>query len=155
MQTCRRFGAVDAIGGGEEFEILDDLHVVIDAEEIGHVADEAADFLRVAIDRVAADVRLAVSRIEQRRQDLHRGRLARAVGADEAKQIPRGQIELDGLDGELLAVFLRQVVGRDHGAGGSSGLGVRDSGLRFTGRMMRNQVQCVLCYWLTGGILTQ
>ncbi len=108
-------GAVDAVGGGEEFEVLDNLHVVINAEEIGHVADEAADFLGVAIDRVAADIGLAVSRVEQRGQDFHRGRFARAVGTDEAKQIPRGQIELDGLDGVEVAVFFGEVVGADHG----------------------------------------
>jgi hypothetical protein len=35
----------DSIGGGKELEVFDDLHVVVDAEEVGHVTDDAADLL--------------------------------------------------------------------------------------------------------------
>ena len=55
------FRPLDAIGGGEEFEILDHLHVVVDAEEVGHVADDAANVLGAVVDRVAAHGRLAPS----------------------------------------------------------------------------------------------
>ena len=64
---------------------------------------------------MAADVRLAPRWVEQRRQDLHRRRFARSIGSDKAKQVTRGQIELNGLNGELLAIFFRQVMRFDHG----------------------------------------
>ena len=83
--------AVDAIRGGEKLQVLDHLHVVIDAEQVGHVADQAADFLGVRVDRMAADIRLAPGRVEQRGEHPHRRRLAGAVGADEAEDIARAQ----------------------------------------------------------------
>ena len=107
-------GPVDPIGGGEELEILDHLHVVVDAEEIGHEADQPADFLRPGVDRVAADVGLAPGGIEQRGQDLHRGGLARPVRPDEAEHVPRLELDVERFDGEQLAVFLREVAGLDH-----------------------------------------
>jgi len=54
---------------------------------------------------VAADIRLAIRGVEERRQDFHRRRLARAVGPDEAEQVASRQIQLDSLDGELVTVF--------------------------------------------------
>ena len=44
-------------------------------------------------------------RISFRGQDAHRRRLARAVGADEPKQVAAIQVQIDGLDREQLAVF--------------------------------------------------
>ena len=64
---------------------------------------------------MAADIGLAVRGVEKRRQDLHRGRLPRPVRADEAEQVPRGQIELDRLDGVHVAIFFGQVYGFNHG----------------------------------------
>ena len=83
-------GAFDAIGGGEELEVLDHLHVVVHAEEVGHVADQPADFLGMGVDRVAADAGLAPGRLQERGQDAHRRGLARAVGADEPEQVALG-----------------------------------------------------------------
>ena len=108
-------GAVDAIGGGEEFEVLDDGHVVVHAEEVGHEANQATDFLRVGVDRLAADVRLAVIRREQRRQHAHRCGLARTVGADESEDVTLGQLEVDVVDGDQVAVAFRELIGFDHG----------------------------------------
>ena len=53
--------------------------------------------------------------VKQRGQDFHRGRLPRAIGADEAEQIPRSQIQFDGLDGVHIAVLLGEVNGFNHG----------------------------------------
>ncbi len=36
---------VNAIGGGKEFEILNDRHVVVNTEEVRHVTDQATDLL--------------------------------------------------------------------------------------------------------------
>ena len=107
-------GSADAICGSEEFEVLDHLHIVVHAEEIGHVADQPANLFRIVIDRVAADVGLAERGMQQRGEDFHRRRFARTIGADEAEQIPRLQIQVDILDGVHLAIFLRQFVRLDH-----------------------------------------
>ena len=106
--------ALDPVGGREELEILDHLHVVIDAEEIGHVADQAADFLGLRVDRVAAHIRFAPGRIQQRGDDPHGRRLAGPVGSDEAEQVAFLQLQFDGADGEEVAVFLREIVCLDH-----------------------------------------
>jgi hypothetical protein len=79
--------ALDAVGRGEELQVLDDLHVVVHAEEVGHVADDPADFFRLGIDRIAADVGLAPGGVQQRRQNAHRGGLAGAVGTDKAEHV--------------------------------------------------------------------
>src|SRR5262249_52126382 len=74
---------LDAVRGGEEFEIFNHLHVVVDAEEVRHVAHEAANVLGAVVDRKPAHRRLAPGRVEQRGEDAHGGRLTGAVGADE------------------------------------------------------------------------
>ena len=48
-------GAGNLVGHGEEVEKLPDLHAVVDAEVVGHVADAAADGQRVLADAVAVD----------------------------------------------------------------------------------------------------
>jgi hypothetical protein len=108
--------ALDPVGGGEEFEVLDHLHVVVDAEEVGHVADRPADVLGRGVDRVAADGRLAPGRVQERGEDAHGRRLARAVGADEAVDVPLLQAQVEAVQGVQVAVHLRQVVRLDHGA---------------------------------------
>ena len=67
------------------------------------------------VDRVAADVGLAPGGVQQRGENPHRRRLAGAVGADEAEHVAAIELQVDRLDGEQLAVFLRQVAGFDHG----------------------------------------
>src|SRR5690606_7276667 len=75
-------GASNAVGGSEELEVLHHLHVVVDAKEVGHVADHAANLFGVRVDRVARDVRFAPRGVQQRREDAHGGRLAGTVGAN-------------------------------------------------------------------------
>jgi hypothetical protein len=106
--------ALDPIGGGEELQVLDHLHVVVNAEEVGHVADQPADFFRVRIDRVAADVRLAPGRLEQRGQNPHRGRFARPVRPDITEQVPLVQLQREVVDRAEIAVGLGKVLGFDH-----------------------------------------
>ena len=107
-------GPLDPVGGGEELEILDHLHVVVDAEEVGHVADDAADLLGPGVDRVAADGRLAPGRVQERGEDPHRRRLARAVGADEAVDVPLVERQVEPVQGVELAVHLGQFMRLDH-----------------------------------------
>ena len=82
-----RYDAGDLVGDGEEVEELPDLHAVVDAEVVGHEADDPADGHRVGRDRVAGDPPLARGRPQQRGQEPDRRALARAVGADEAEDL--------------------------------------------------------------------
>ena len=116
-QTLAAPRSVDAIGGRKEFEVFDDLHVIVDAEEVGHVADQAADLFGMRIDGIATDVGFAPAGAEQRGDDSHRGRLARAVGADESEQIPSVQLQFDRLNGNKVAVLLGQISRFDHDLG--------------------------------------
>ena len=81
------FGAVDVVGGGEEFEVFLHDHVFVGAEGIGHVADERADFPDLIPDDVVADAGLAPGGLEKRGEDFDGGGFARAVGADEAEAV--------------------------------------------------------------------
>ena len=55
-RNTSQFDTSPAVGNGPVF---DHLHVIINAEKIGHIADGAADFLRTGVDRIAADAGLA------------------------------------------------------------------------------------------------
>ena len=46
--TALRSAAGNLVGDGEEIQKLPDLHAVVDAEVVGHVADAVADAERVA-----------------------------------------------------------------------------------------------------------
>ena len=60
------FPALDAVGGGEELEIFADGEVLVGAEEVGHVADVAADEIAVARDVPAEHFSAAGGRGERR-----------------------------------------------------------------------------------------
>ena len=107
--------AFDAVGSGKEFEVLDDFHIVVDAKKVGHVADDAADFFRLGVDRIAANVGLAPGWVEQRRENTHRGGLARAIGANKTKHVALVELEFNLMDGVQVAVFFSEVVDFDHG----------------------------------------
>ena len=138
-------GPLDPVGRGEELEVLDHLHVVVDAEEVGHVADDAADLLRAGVDRVAADGRLAPGGIQERGQDPHRRRLARAVGADEAVDVPLVERQVEPVQGVQLAVHLGQFMRLDHRTGLAVGclpcqFSGPAAGLSLSGRITRSIV---------------
>ena len=76
-------GALDAIRRSEELQVLDDFHVIVNAEKVRHVPDQATNLFRAVVDRMAADRGLAPGWVEQGGKDAHRGRLAGAVRADE------------------------------------------------------------------------
>ncbi len=123
-------GAVDAVGGGEEFEVLDDGHVVVHAEEVGHVADQPPDLLRMRVDALAADVGFAVVGLKQRGDHPHRGRLARAVRADESEDVAFLERKVDLVRGDQVAVAFGELAGFDHAAAGGERC-LRTGGLAF------------------------
>ena len=117
--------AVDSITGSEKLEVFHDGHVVVHAEEIGHVADEAPYFLRVRVNRFAADIGLAVIGALESREHTHGGRLTRAVRSDKPEDVSFFESQIEMIDGDKVTVAFRQVVRFNQG----DGLGVTFLGL--------------------------
>ena len=113
--TALRRSRGNLVGDGEEVEELPDLHAVVDAEVVGHVADAFADADRVARDAVAVDDAFAGGGAEQRGQEANGRALAGAVGADEAEHLAGADLEVQIRDGHEVAVDLGEVAKFDHG----------------------------------------
>ena len=105
----------DPIGCRKELEVFNHLHVVVHAEEIGHVTDEPSDFLGVSVDRMPADVRFAPRRLQERGDDSHRRRFTGSIGPNKPEQVAFIELQVDRSNGEHVAVFLRKVDCLDHG----------------------------------------
>ncbi|GDX91751.1 hypothetical protein LBMAG46_17580 [Planctomycetia bacterium] len=126
----------DAIGGGEEFEVFHDGHIVVDAEEVGHEADQSADFFLVCVDGFSADVGFTVIGREECGDHPHGGGFARPVGSDETKHVTFLQSECDVIGGDEAAVAFCEVSSFDHGrVRGAGPDGVR--GLRLKQRLWK------------------
>ena len=104
----------DLVGDGEEVEELPDFHAVVDAEIVGHEADDPPDRHRLGGDRVARDAPLAERRPQQGGQESDRGALAGAVGPDEAEDLALTDGEAQVVDGDEITVILREVDHLDH-----------------------------------------
>ena len=105
---------MDVVGGGEELEVLLDDHVVVGAHEVGDVTHDGADLAILIADDLAVDPGLSPCGLEKGGENLNRGGLARAVGADEAKAVARLDDEVEVVERGEFAVFLGQVDGFDH-----------------------------------------
>ncbi len=107
--------AVDVVGGSEELQILLHDHVFVGAHEVGDVADARANFAVLVADHLAINARFAPGGLEQGRQHLDRGRLARAVGTDEAVAVAFFDGQIQVVERGQLTVLLGEVDGLDHG----------------------------------------
>ena len=104
-----------AVAGGVELEVLGGGQPVVDAEEVGHVADQVADLARILGDRDAGHGGVAGVGRAQRGQDPDGGRLARPVGTDEAEDLALGDGEGDLVQGDPAPELLVEALDRDHG----------------------------------------
>src|SRR6185503_17335971 len=73
-----------AIDAAEELEVLANGQVVVEGELLGHVPDALPHVLRAEIPPLARELDLAPGGIEEAAQHLDRGRLARAIRAEES-----------------------------------------------------------------------
>src|SRR3954468_20914776 len=106
---------VEAVQAREVHELVGDAHLRIQAALLGHVAEPGA---RRGVDRPAAEAHLAGVRREDAEHDAHGGGLARAVGADEAEELPLAHGEAEAVERDRLAVAPAQAVELERGAGG-------------------------------------
>ena len=104
------------VAAGEEVEVLPDLHVVVDAEGVGHVADDPPRGGRLAADRDAADEGVAGGRREERGEHAQRRRLACAVRPHQAEDLVLADDQVEPADGEGAVEALGQAPRLDDGA---------------------------------------
>jgi hypothetical protein len=109
----RALGFGNLVTRAKEVEVLPHGHIVVHAEEVGHVTDGPADAARVFRHRVPGHVGLAARGRHERGKDAHGCRLARAVGADEAEDRPGFYSQRQVMHGRQLAVGLFQVADLD------------------------------------------
>src|ERR1700730_19256505 len=102
------------VAGGVEVEILANRELVVDAEEVGHVAEPAVNTLRFPAHVGAVDEGAAGGRLEKCGEDSQSGRLARAVGSDEAEDLSLRDAERDVVEGNPFSVQLGQAFDNDH-----------------------------------------
>ena len=103
-----------AMASGIELEVLLSGQPVVDAEEVGHVADQRPHRCRVLADRDAADRGPTSIRRCQGGEDADGGGLAGSVGPDEAEDLALGHAEADIRHRDLAAVPLAQLLDSDH-----------------------------------------
>ena len=98
-----------------EAQVLLGGEVDVERRVLEDQADAAADVVPLGAHVVAGDPGAAGGRPGQRAQDLDRGGLARAVGAEEAEGLARLDPEVDAADGLDVAVPLLQAGDLDGG----------------------------------------
>ena len=110
--------APEVVPSRKEVQVLFDGRVRVDAGVVGHEARDPSHLLGVIDDGVSADPRIAFLRRVQRRQDAHRRRLARAVGADEPEHLAAVHAERHVIDGTHAAEVADEPVDLQHRAHG-------------------------------------
>jgi len=99
---------------GEVIEVLPHLHVVIETKEVRHVADAPAYLQRLLHDVKAVQPRCPVGGLQQGRQHLDRGRLARPVTTDESENVPRLKRKGHVGNGRKRTVVLVKILDFEH-----------------------------------------
>ena len=105
---------------GEAFELGDELEVPahrqlrVERRGLGQVADLLLRLEGRLEDIEAADLRLARGRRHEASEDLHRGRLAGAVGPQKTDDLALGDAEAERVDRDAVAVALGEVADFDH-----------------------------------------
>ncbi|CAO3437987.1 hypothetical protein [Azospirillum argentinense] len=83
---------------GVQLQVLPDRQLRIEREGLGHVADAPPGLDVAGVHRLPEQPGLALARLEQAGQHLHRRRLAAAVGAEEAEDLAARYAEADMVD---------------------------------------------------------
>src|SRR5262249_51647051 len=118
---------VDAIGAREEAEVLLDREIRVEGEDLRHVSRVALDLLALGADRMADDGRPAAGRRQESAEHLDRRRLAGAVRAEEAEDLPALDRHREIDHGVERPEAAAETIGGDDGVAGahaSRGLGV-------------------------------
>ena len=137
----------DAVQRRGEPQVLATREVAVEADRVGEVPDTALDFERTA-SRIEPDhPRLAFRRLGEAEEHQDGGRLAGAVLAEEPEDLARRDLEVEVVDGDQVAVHLREpacpdrraraIVTRVPGGGGDAGLALGCAALAADPRASR------------------
>src|SRR5262245_6193737 len=107
-------GARHPIHVGDELKELTAGEFFVQEGLVGDVAHHLASAIAVTAQVEAADAYGAGRREEQAAHELDRGRLARAVGTEEGKQLARADLDRQSIHGSLGAVDLGNFVKVNH-----------------------------------------
>src|SRR5205807_1386592 len=114
LDAAAGLAAVQALDAGAEAEVFGGTHLGVERAVLRHVADAASDFERVPEDVKAVDGGGAGGGGQEAGEDAHGGRLAGAVGPEEADHTAARHVEGDVADGGVVAEKLGQLVDVDH-----------------------------------------
>jgi hypothetical protein len=110
-------GPCRGVEASDHLEVLEAGEVLVDSGVLPGEADGGAQLRRLGGDVEAGDAGAPGVRLEQRREDPHRGRLAGAVWPQEAEHGALLRLEVDAVEGDHIAVGLGQAAGGDGGLG--------------------------------------
>src|SRR6202521_4692576 len=108
--------ALDVVEVTRKLEEFPGAQLVVERRGIRHVPDPGLRSLRLGHDVDARHPGAATGGAQQAHQHLDGGRLAGAVGAQEAEQLPRSHLQIQVLHGRQAAVPLGQEPGGEHRA---------------------------------------
>ena len=109
---------MDVVAPGVEGQVLPCGQAVVDAEEVGHVADVVAGGVRVTRHLDTVDHGAPRGGFQQGGKDAEGRRLAGTVGADEAEDLAVGHLEAEAGQGIEVGIALGEVLDKD-GRGGA------------------------------------
>ena len=112
-------GLGDAVDRGEVAEVLQDRHILIEGEVLADVADAGLELPAVggAADRPAQEGQLPLVDGVEPQEHLDEGGLARAVGPQQAQDLPAGQTHIDVVVGDEIPETFGQPPGLHHHRG--------------------------------------
>ena len=109
------FGRRQPIEASEQPQVFGAGQVLVHRGVLAGQADERPDRVGLADDVVTGDRRVAAVRLEERRKDPHRGRLAGAVRTEQAEHGAARDGEGDAVDGGDGAETFHEIRGSEHG----------------------------------------
>ena len=110
------------VGGSEEVEVLGGVQALVDAEYVGHPADQPPNRLRIDLRIDSADPHRPAVAGEEARHEKHGGGLPGSVRADESHHRPVGDGQVGAVERPHLAVPLVDAVQLDDHAPAASQL---------------------------------
>ena len=111
-------GARQAVDAREKVEVLPHAQIAVERELLRHVAQLPARRAAGAVEIDSRDLGRTRGGAQQPAHHPEGGRLARAVGAEQAENLPALDPEGDPVDRGEIAELLGQVIGLDHGSDG-------------------------------------
>ena len=106
--------AFDPSQVGHHREVLACCQRFVEGAVLGHVAQAFLDFHGILLDVESGDPRHTARRLDHAGQDLHGGRLPRAVRAEKAENLPRLDAQVEILDGGRVTEGASELAGFDH-----------------------------------------